>query len=139
MAPSDDEAGKRRRPGRNQQLVFDALSHAERPLGAYDLLRLLKPEGLRAPPQIYRALECLIREGKAHKIETLGAYTLCAQPCCEENGGAFFTICRTCGRADELHDPALSRLLGKLSRRSRFKVEKAAVELSGLCDDCSHA
>ena len=45
---------------KNQALVYEALSQASKPVGAYDLLDQLKAHGLRAPLQIYRALEGLI-------------------------------------------------------------------------------
>lgn len=38
---------------------------------AYELLALLCEDGLRAPPQIYRALERLIEERSVHRIEKL--------------------------------------------------------------------
>ncbi|WP_292510851.1 hypothetical protein [Mesorhizobium sp.] len=55
-------------PGRNQQLVLDALTRFDRPMGAYELLGLLRQEGLRSPLQIYRALDQLIEEGLVHRI-----------------------------------------------------------------------
>ena len=44
---------------KNQSLVFDKLSAAPGPLSAYDLLDQLRDQGLKAPLQIYRALEKL--------------------------------------------------------------------------------
>src|SRR5690606_24509193 len=44
---------------RNQELVLGTLAHAEAPLSAYDILDRLRSEGLRAPLQVYRALDKL--------------------------------------------------------------------------------
>lgn len=41
----------------NQQAVWDTLSRAEAPLGAYALLDQLKGRNFRAPLQVYRALD----------------------------------------------------------------------------------
>jgi len=48
---------EQRMPGRNQQLVLDALTRSDMPMGAYELLGLLRQEGLRSPLQICRALD----------------------------------------------------------------------------------
>ena len=37
---------------KNQALVYDALSQASKPVGAYELLDQLKAHGLKAPLQI---------------------------------------------------------------------------------------
>src|SRR5690606_26809964 len=42
---------------RNQLLVLETLHRAEGPLSAYDILDRLRDAGLRAPLQVYRALE----------------------------------------------------------------------------------
>lgn len=65
---------------RNQSLVFEALSQAEAPLSAYMLLAKLKGTGLRAPIQIYRALDKLMAYGLAHRIESLNAFVVCSHP-----------------------------------------------------------
>jgi Fur family transcriptional regulator, zinc uptake regulator len=124
-------------PGRNQQLVLGALTRSERPMGAYDLLELLRQEGLRSPLQIYRALDRLIEEGLVHRIESLSAFALCVHSECT-HGRAAFAICANCGRASEVHDPALERVLRRIARRQGFRTKSATVELSGLCEACAH-
>src|SRR3569833_2731604 len=42
---------------RNQELVLGTLAHATGPMSAYDILDKLRDDGLRAPLQVYRALE----------------------------------------------------------------------------------
>lgn len=83
-------------PRRNQQLVLGALARSERPMGAYELLELLRQEGLRSPLQIYRALDRLIEEGLVHRIESLSAFALCVHSECT-HGRAAFAICANCG------------------------------------------
>jgi Fur family zinc uptake transcriptional regulator len=123
--------------GRNRQLVLDALRGAGRPLGAYELLRLLRSEGLRSPLQVYRALDRLIEEGSVHKIESVSAYAVCTDAECGSGGPVVFAICTRCGQAAEARDPGLGQLLGRLARRQGFRLEASTVELSGLCEACA--
>ncbi|ATU95165.1 Fur family transcriptional regulator [Phyllobacterium zundukense] len=127
-----------RRHGRNRQLVREALEQAQKPMSAYELLELLREDGLRSPLQVYRALEQLIEDGTAHKIESLSAFALCTRAECGTDGHATFAICTKCGRAEEFHDHALERVLRRLARREGFRTMATTVELSGLCETCAH-
>ena len=137
VTPSVIETSNRR-PGRNRQLVLDALKGAQKPLGAYELLELLREDGLRSPLQIYRALEQLIDDGAVHKIESLSAFALCTHAECSDHGHAAFAICRNCGRTSEFHDAALDRVLRRLARKEGFRTSATTVELLGLCESCAH-
>jgi len=46
------------------------------------------------PPVVYRALDFLVRNGLAHRIERLNAYTACAHP--DHAHAPAFLICRSC-------------------------------------------
>jgi Fur family zinc uptake transcriptional regulator len=126
-------------PGRNQQLVLEALSHARKPLSAYDLLSLLRDAGLRSPLQVYRALDRLIADGSVHKIESTSTFAVCAHDNCGAQGHAIFAICTRCGETQELHDPRLDHLLRDLAGRHRFSTQGTVIELSGLCRNCAPA
>ena len=56
---------------KNQILVLDKLTAASKPQTAYSLLEQLKEHGLKAPPQIYRALDKLLALGLIHKLESI--------------------------------------------------------------------
>jgi len=45
---------------RNQKLVLDVLQGSGRQMSAYEILDQLRPEGLKAPLQVYRALDKLV-------------------------------------------------------------------------------
>ncbi|WP_292541056.1 Fur family transcriptional regulator [Mesorhizobium sp.] len=107
-------------------------------MGAYELLGLLRQEGLRSPLQIYRALDRLVEQGLVHRIESLSAFALCVHSECGTHGRAAFAICANCGRASEVHDLALERVLRRIARRQGFQTNSATVELSGLCEACAH-
>ncbi|MCC2690339.1 MAG: zur, partial [Rhizobiaceae bacterium] len=59
---------------RNQQLVLARLEAASGPVSAYGLLDQLRDDGFRAPLQVYRALEGLIKGGLVHRLESLNAF-----------------------------------------------------------------
>jgi Fur family zinc uptake transcriptional regulator len=118
--------------------VFDALAQAQKPMSAYELLELLRGDGLRSPLQVYRALDQLVEDGSAHKIESLSAFALCTHAECSDHGQAAFAICKSCGRTSEFHDPALDRVLRHLATKNGFRTAATTVELSGLCESCAH-
>src|ERR1043165_1900946 len=97
---------RRRNPGENAELVFAALSKADRPLTAYELLGRLRTKGITAPPTVYRSLDRLIKDGRAHRLESLNAFLACGKP--HHRTSAIFAICRTCGTTVEIADAKLA-------------------------------
>ena len=120
---------------KNQALVYDALSQAGKPVGAYELLDQLKAYGLKAPLQIYRALDSLIELKVVHRLESLNAWTTC----CDANhdSAPIFVICDDCGDVKEHIDTNLNRSIEDISKKSGFTAERPIVEIHGLCEDCS--
>jgi len=55
---------------RNQSLVLDVLLDEKGPLSAYAILDRLRDKGLKAPLQIYRALDKLTQIGRVHRLES---------------------------------------------------------------------
>lgn len=121
---------------RNQQLVHEALLKAEGPMSAYALLDVLRADGFRAPPQIYRALEKLIIAGKIHRLESINAFVACNQPGCGEGSGPAFTICDKCGGVDEITDGKIAKQLQVLAGETGFSIKKSSVEIVGTCTSC---
>src|SRR3546814_12693557 len=69
-----------RRPRRmthNQSLVLEVLRTEGRAMTAYQILDALREHGLRAPVQVYRALERLLEREEVHRIESLNAFVAC--------------------------------------------------------------
>ncbi|MFT4173377.1 MAG: Fur family transcriptional regulator [Rhodocyclaceae bacterium] len=121
---------------KNQSLVLEALAHGEAPASAYTLLDQLRPEGFRAPLQVYRALDKLIEYGLVHKVDSLNAFIACAHPHEHRHGFAAFAICDNCGHVDEFSDTAVERRLKGWSNDHAFKLTSATVELRGTCETC---
>ena len=121
---------------RNQGLVLGALTASRGPLSAYDILDTLRADGLRAPLQVYRALEKLVERGLAHRLESLNAFVACADEHCHRAGLIAFAICGNCGKVDEFADPLIEERLGGWAGAQGFKIERTTMEIRGKCADC---
>lgn len=125
-------------PVQNHERVFQALQAAKTPMSAYELLDAVRPHGISAPPTVYRALERLVEEGRAHKLESAKAYVACCDPS-HGHGTAVFAICRDCGGIEELIEPAIVADLRRHGARRGFAVDAASIELKGHCAACQTA
>jgi Fur family zinc uptake transcriptional regulator len=122
---------------RNQQLVLGTLAHASTPMSAYDILDELRGEGLRAPLQVYRALDKLTERGLAHRLESLNAFVCCADAQCHKTGIIAFAICEKCGRVEEFAERAVEQRLQSWSKSAGFTPSSTTIELRGICRDCA--
>ncbi|WP_299617889.1 Fur family transcriptional regulator [Pelagibius sp.] len=120
---------------RNQQLVLDRLADSSAALTAYDLLDRLRDEGLRAPVQVYRALEALGQQGLVHRIESLNAFVACCGH--DPHAAAGFAICDNCGEVTEFAFPASEEGLKSLAGAKGFETRRMTVELHGRCATCA--
>lgn len=122
---------------KNQKLVYTRLARAGRAMSAYDLLDELREDGLRAPAQVYRALDKLSGEGLIHRIETLNAYVACART--EHDSAAAFAICDSCGTVREFSPSEAMETLGHWAHGVAFDARQVTIELRGRCKDCAGA
>jgi len=115
--------------------VLEILLSEHRAMGAYEILEILRNEGLGSqPPVAYRALDFLVRHGFAHKVEKLNAFVACTHP--GQNHAPAFLICRVCGSVAETAAVARDSLLGATARAAGFVIEKVVIEAVGLCPNC---
>lgn len=115
--------------------VLEIMLSEHRAMGAYDILDILRDEGLGSqPPVVYRALDFLVSHGFAHKIERLNAFIACTHP-----GGGHtpaFLICRNCDAVAEAHTEPSRGFLGRAATETGFVIEQAVIEALGLCPNC---
>lgn len=121
---------------RNQALVFGALTKRDAPAGAYDLLDDLRPDGFKAPLQVYRALDKLMELGLAHRLESINAFVACAHPHDHKHRLTAFAICKDCGQVEEFADAVVEERLQDWSKDHAFKLAGAIIELRGTCASC---
>ncbi len=127
------DKGLRLTPTRRR--VLEILLSDHKALGAYDLLAELSREGLGSqPPVVYRALEFLVGNGFAHKIEKLNAYIACSHPGTDH--APAFMICRSCAAVAEATARPTAGDLGRAAKSAGFAIETAVVEVEGLCPSC---
>lgn len=130
-------AGGAPRLTRNQALVFAALEEAGGPLSAYAILDQLRDSGLRAPLQIYRALEKLQALGLVHRLESMNAFVACRHPDGHNRHTVAFAICEDCGTVIEFADEKVRRDLRGWAAAHDFDIAQSTIELQGRCGRCS--
>ena len=115
--------------------VLEILLEEHKALGAYDVLSRLATEGFgNQPPVAYRALEFLVDQGLAHRIQRLNAFTACVHP--GEDHAPAFLICRSCHTVAEAAATAARHALEEEAARAGFRVERTTIEALGLCPAC---
>ena len=120
---------------KNQQTVLDILESAKEPLKAYAILFDTQKKGIKAPLQVYRALDKLIEIGKVHKIESKNSYIACKHKGCDSNTSTSFLICELCDQVTELKKN-ISSYFSKQSADVNFTYSKHNLEIYGICKDC---
>lgn len=116
--------------------ALEILLQEHRALGAYEMLDKLRDAGFGSqPPVAYRALEFLVANGFAHKIERLNAFIACAHP--GANHSPAFMICRVCDSVAEARSSPARGALGEVARATGFQIERTVVEAEGICPACT--
>jgi len=127
------DEGLRLTPLRRRVLELVWSSHG--PVGAYDILEMLRGERAgAAPPTVYRALDFLRDHDLIHRIESLNAFVGCGDPA-RHHGGQFL-ICTDCGAVAELDDPDIAGTVARRAGALGFRVERQTIEVSGRCGPC---
>lgn len=121
---------------RNETLVYALLEQSETPLSAYDILDALRGDGIRAPLQVYRALNKLIDKGAVHRIESKNAFVACSVHGCPGHATTIFMLCTACDAAEEFSESQLVSALTDICDSRGFEPARTVVEITGLCSKC---
>ena len=127
---------KQEQLSKNQQIVLNLIEKAKGPLKAYSILYNVQRKGIKAPLQVYRALDKLIKMGKIHKIESKNAFIACNNSECEISNATAFSICDNCEKVKEIKNSNLSKYLSNFHDNSGMKYNKYNLEFFGLCKKC---
>ena len=111
---------------KNQKIVLDFIQKQKKPVKAYSILSNVQKSGIKAPPQVYRALDKLIEIGKIHKIESQNSFIACNA----------FSICNTCDEVLEINDPKLLKFLSGFKDSSGAQFVGYNLEFFGTCKYC---
>jgi len=118
----------------NEGEVLKILATHKGPMSAYDILDALRVKSattIKAPTQVYRALERLMKDGEVHRIAALNAFVRCS--CAHKGTAAGFIVCTDCGTVKEFD--AEQAAMPKAAPKS-FSVSPSNYEISGTCHDC---
>jgi Fur family zinc uptake transcriptional regulator len=116
--------------------VLEILLQDHCALGAYTILDRLREDGFGSqPPVAYRALDFLVANGLAHKIERLNAFIACVHP--SHSHTPAFMICRLCDAVAEAQSCPARGALGDAARATGFRIERTVVEAEGVCPTCA--
>ena len=121
---------------KNQQIIFDLIDKSSEPLKAYTILFSVQKKGIKAPPQVYRALDKLVETGKIHKIESKNAFVACRNSNCDISKTTAFSICESCEMVDEINEAKLTKYLTNFSDKKGTKYKRFNLEFFGLCKKC---
>ena len=126
------------------EIVFDKSELSDRylelnssePLKAYSILFNVQKKGIKAPLQVYRALDKLVEIGKIHKIESRNAFIACQNSSCQISKATAFSICESCEKVSEISNSKLSKYLSNFVDKSGMEYSKYNLEFFGLCKKC---
>ena len=122
---------------KNQKIIFDIIDKSGEPMKAYSILFDVQKKGIKAPLQVYRALDKLVEIGKIHKIESRNAFVACKNSSCQLSKATAFSICEKCEEVSEISDKKLSKYLKSFQDKAGMKFKKYNLEFFGLCKKCS--
>lgn len=121
---------------KNQQIVLELIKKANEPLKAYSILSNVQKKGIKAPLQVYRALNKLMEIGKIHKIESKNTFVACKNNDCKISKASAFYICESCEDISEVNDAKLTKYLSSFNANNEMRVNKYNLEFFGVCKNC---
>lgn len=123
--------------------VLEVLSSSHVPMSAYEIMDRIAADGRRPSPiSVYRALDFLVANRFAHRIESRNAFLACAHDHEGRTGlepALAFLLCESCGAAAEAEPAALGPLLSEIAARAGFAVRSSVFEVRGTCARCRAA
>ena len=116
---------------KNQQIIFDLIHKSPEPMKAYAILFNVQKKGIKAPLQVYRAVDKVVEIGKIHKIESRNAFIACQNSSCQVSKATAFSICEICEKVTEISSASLSKYLTNFKDKDGMKYSKYNLEFFG--------
>ncbi len=118
-----------------RRTVLSKLLAAARPVTAYELLDLVRPDdSAMTSASTYRSLDFLVEMGLVHRLDSTRSFVACERP--EHVHAGQFLICRQCGTVVEAEDKRIAKAAEDLGERHGFMLDHRTVELTGVCGAC---
>ena len=137
MIKSKNKNMQKQELSKNQQIIFDLIKKSNEPLKAYSILSNVQKKGIKAPLQVYRALDKLVAIGKIHKIESKNAFMACQNSKCQVAKATAFSICENCEKVSEIKNSKLFEYLKDFNDKTGMKYKKYNLEFFGVCNACT--
>ncbi|MBT0586925.1 transcriptional repressor [Alteromonas oceanisediminis] len=118
-----------------REKVYQIMLSKHRPMGAYELLDILKEtEDSAKPATVYRALDFLLDFDLIHKLESTNSFVACHHFGCSHP--VQFLICDSCGEVAEIQSVGIEDKLNDQAKSRGFSISKQTIEAHGLCAQC---
>ena len=137
MIKSKNKNMQKQELSKNQQIIFDLIKKSNEPLKAYSILSNVQKKGIKAPLQVYRALDKLVEIGRIHKIESKNAFMACQNSKCQVAKATAFSICENCEKVSEIKNSKLFEYLKDFNDKTGMKYKKYNLEFFGVCNECT--
>ena len=122
---------------RNQQMIYSALKDLGRAAKAYELLDILRAQGVKAAPTVYRALHELEEKGLVKHLVASRSFTALSQAD-RSKTQKIMLVCEDCGETIAIEDKNLVSALNSNARKAGFEVRSYHLELSTSCNGCNN-
>lgn len=120
--------------------VLDVLLADHVPMSAYEIIDRMAVRGRRPSPiSVYRALDFLIGNGFAHRIESRNAFLACSHEHGPGDPAVVFLLCENCNVAEEAEPAELLGIIERIAAGTGFRPSSAVLELRGRCRRCREA
>jgi Fur family zinc uptake transcriptional regulator len=119
----------------NQRKVFAVLADLDRSAGAYELLDLLRSEGVNAIPTIYRALNQLEAKGLVRHLASTKSFVALNNDLAPRQQRVML-VCDRCRTVTPINDTGIVSALKANAEREGFAVRSKHLELVGTCSSC---
>lgn len=120
--------------------VLEAMLESHAPVTAYELIDRIAARARRPSPiSVYRALDFLVANRFAHRIESRNAFLACSQEHGHAGGAEpslVFLLCESCGSATEAEPAELGDLLSSIAGSHGFTPSASVLEIRGRCAAC---
>jgi Fur family transcriptional regulator, zinc uptake regulator len=124
---------------KQRRLVLEILAESHQAIGAYDILERFQPnsKGRTAPVTIYRALDFLMENNLAHRLNSLNAFITCSGS--HDKLEAQFLVCKMCQSVAEISTSSVHKAIHKEAKTAGFTVTTPIVEIRGICYSCKQS
>lgn len=120
---------------RNQMMIYQALLDLGRAAKAYELLDVLRAQGVKAAPTVYRALHELQDKGLVQHVLSNRTFFALEQPDLQHRQ-KLTLVCDECGETRLIKSNSVLSALKSNARASGFLVQSYNLEIATDCRAC---